>query len=70
VSWDQDVTLTVVVHVKAEPHPQWFGGWLGRTPEDLAAAAVSLGRSDPARIDGYADLTGDVDVISVEADLP
>ncbi len=64
--WDTEIELRVIVKIRAKPDPEFFEGWLGRTPEGLAQAALWTGLSDPSRIDGYADLVGDVDVRDIE----
>ena len=63
--WDAEIELIVTVQVRAQPG-DGFEGWAGRKPVDLAIAAVELGSTDPQRIDGYADLTGRVDIESIE----
>jgi len=63
--WDTEVELLVRVHIRVEADPDYFEGWAGRTPEALASEAVAGGRVDP-NMDGWADLTGDIDIISVD----
>jgi hypothetical protein len=64
--WDTEVELRVIMRVRARPNPEYFEGWQNRTPEGLAQTALLVGRDDPEGIDGYADLTGQVDIMSVE----
>lgn len=66
IEWDEEVRLEVTMKVKAKANPEYFDGVLGRTPYDLAYAALITGRDDPARIDGFADLVGQVDIEFIE----
>lgn len=63
--WDEEVTLLVTVRVKAKPNPEYFEGWMERTPQDLAQTGVWTGFRDPEHTDGYADLIGELDVVDV-----
>ena len=63
--WDEEVEVLVRVRVKVKPNPEFFEGWQGRTALGLAQTAVWTGLSNPEIIDGYADLTGDVDIVEV-----
>lgn len=64
---DVEIELRVTVRVNVKPGED-FQGWMDRTPEDLAKAALWTGRSDPSNIDGYADLVGGVDIMEVDSD--
>lgn len=65
--WDEEVEIVIGLRVKAKPDPKLFEGWMGRTPLDLARyAAYQAGFYDLSRVDGYADLIGDVRVEYVE----
>lgn len=64
--WDEEVELRLVVKVRVRPNPALFEGWMERTPAGLAQTAIYAGLSDPAQIDGYADLLGEVRIDSIE----
>lgn len=68
--WDAEVTLIVTVKVTAQPNPDYFEGWLGRTPEDCAMSLLSrVGWEKLERMDGYADLIGEADIVDVSVEL-
>lgn len=62
IEWDEEVELLVTVRVKASGQPE---ADYGRTAGTAAMQAVLVGRSDLSRIDGYADLEGDADIIDI-----
>ena len=65
--WRQEVTLEVTVEVDVWPGPHHEADQdYGRTPATLAQTMVYLGREDPSRVDGYADLEGSVVITSVQ----
>lgn len=69
--WDGTVEVHVVVRIKAEPDPERFEGWQGRTPEMLAEQVASNGDlHDLTLADGWADLRGRATVESVTWTAP
>jgi len=64
--WDEEVQVLVTLRVKAKPNLEFFEGWLGRTPLDAAMTGAWRGGCTLDRVDGFADLNGEVDVIDVQ----
>jgi hypothetical protein len=65
--WDEEISVLVTVRIKARTNPEYFEGWMGRTPLDLAkSAALSGSINDLERADGWADLIGEAYVVDVE----
>lgn len=66
VEWDEEVLVTVTMRVRVKSNPDYFEGLLGRTPQGMAQTALVCGRDRPDNLDGYADFTGDIDILWVE----
>ena len=64
--WDEEVTVLVTMRVRATPNPDYYEGLEGRTPLDAAMTGAWRGGCTLDRVDGFADMHGEVDVIDVQ----
>jgi hypothetical protein len=66
IEWDEEVELRVICRVKGKSNPEIYEGDYHRNAVDAARMSVWCGIHRLERIDGFADLIGDVDIIEVD----
>lgn len=65
VEWDEEVRIEVTVRIRVRSNTR-FEGLQGRNARGMAEAALWSGRNRSDNLDGYADFTGDIDIVQID----